>query len=359
MRYIGNKRKLIPFIAEGLEELGIDGVSACDPFAGTASVARFLKRRGYAVASADIMSFSFTLQWAYVVVDELPRFERLRGIGSEDGDRLIATVEHLNRLEPRPGYVHEHFCPDGRAGSEHDRRYFTPGNAARIDAVRGRIERWRQDGLLNDDEFHVLLTTLIEAADRVANTTGVYAAYVKSWQPNAMKPLRLRPPRLTTGTGLECRAYRADAVDVMRRLEPFDLLYLDPPYNTRQYAGYYHIPEIIAEGWFDEVPVLRGKTGLPEDEEKRSDWSRRNRCEAAFTELVATAPCRHILMSYNSEGIISEECIEGVLRGRGIADSYRRLEKPYKRYRSDRERPGRRYSGDRVTERLYYVRLQD
>lgn len=355
MRYIGNKRKLIPFIRRGLEELGIDGETACDPFAGTASVARFLKANGYAVTTGDIMSFSFVLQWAYVVVDEVPRFAALHDYVDLGREPLTGVLHHLNALAPERGFVYEHFSPDGGSGSEHDRRYFTPANAGRIDAVRRQIHSWESDGLLNADERNVLLCALLEAADRVANTTGVYAAYVKSWQPNAVRPLRLTAPRLITGTGRRCRAHRIDAIDLLLDHEPFDLLYLDPPYNTRQYAGYYHIPEIIAEGWFDEAPALRGKTGLPEDGGKRSDWSRRRRCEEAFEQLVAAAPCRHILMSYNSEGIISERCIERVFKERGRTATFRRLEMPYKRYRSDSDGAGRRYKSDRVTERLYYV----
>lgn len=357
MRYIGNKSKLIPFIRRAMRELHIDGNSACDPFAGTASVARFLKRQGYSVTTSDIMSFSFALQWAYVVVDRLPNFTDLADSIDLAGDPLLATLEYLTRIEPNHGFIYQHFCPDGHATTEHQRRYFTPENAARIDAARRQIHDWRCQDRLADDEYYILLAALIEAADRVANTTGVYAAYVKSWQSNAVKPLRLRPPHLVTGTGLACRAHQRDATAVVAQLPPFELLYLDPPYNTRQYAGYYHIPEIIAEGWFHATPTLRGKTGLPEDKAKRSDWSRRRRCEAAFESLVNAADCRHILMSYNSEGIIGEACIERVLRQRGIADTFRKLRQPYKRYRSDRDSVSRRYKGDEVTEHLYYVRL--
>ncbi len=357
MRYIGNKSKLIPFIRKALGELHIEGRTACDPFAGTAVVASFLKQHGYAVTTSDIMSFSLALQWAYVVIDQPPRFDALADTVDLADDPLARTIKYLNREKPREGFIYEHFCPEGNAGSEHERRYFTPENAAKIDAVRRRIHEWRELGQLDDGEYYVLLTALIEAADRVANTTGVYAAYVKSWQSNALKPLRLRPPRLITGTGLACRAHQRDAIEVVGGLGAFDLLYLDPPYNTRQYAGYYHIPEIITEGWYEDAPSLRGKTGLPEDQAKRSDWSRRRHCEAAFDQLVNAADCRHILMSYNSEGIISEDYIENVLRQRGIADSYRKLQQPYKRYRSDRDSESRRYKGDRVTEHLYYVRL--
>ena len=355
VRYIGNKQKLIPFIRDALAELRIKGSTACDPFAGTASVARFLKTHGFSVTSGDILAFSHALQWAYVVVDQPPRFAGLASVVEIDGDPLAAVLDHLNSREGEPGFIYEHFSPDGAAGAEHDRRYFTPENAARIDALRGRIHEWTTAGRINDDERFILLATLLEAADRIANTTGVYAAYVKSWQPNATRPLHLRPPRLATGTGRACRAFRCDALELVSGLEPFDLLYLDPPYNTRQYVGYYHIPEIIAEGWFLQTPTLRGKTGLPEDGNKRSDWSRRRHCETIFEQLVDAARCRHILMSYNSEGIIAEDCIERVLRERGLSRTYRRFEKPYKRYRSDRDSESRRYKCDHVTEHLYYV----
>ncbi len=355
MRYIGNKSKLIPFIGSVLDRLSLNGRTACDPFAGTAAVARFLKTRGFQVASADIMSYSYALQWAYVVVDRPPEFPELRDLIAVEPDPLAAVMHRLNELPPEPDFIFEQFSPEGAEGARHDRRYFTPENAARIDTVRRQIWDWRQEGRLSDDEHFVLLAALIEAADRVANTTGVYAAYVKSWQPNALRPLQLTASPLVAQTGRNCRAYQCDALELVRGLPTFDLLYLDPPYNTRQYIGYYHIPEIIAEGWFDRRPQLRGKTGLPEDEHKRSDWSRRGRCELAFRQLVASAPCRHILMSYNSEGIIPEECIESTLRQRGKPGTYQRLQRLYKRYRSDRDSSTRRYKGDRVTERLYYV----
>src|SRR5690606_6181763 len=102
-----------------------------------------------------------------------------------------------------------HFTPAGEVGREHGRMYFTPENAARIDAARETIQAWRTTGMIGDDAFYVLLAALIEAADAVANTAGVYAACIKSWQPNALRPLRLRTPRIVAGNG--CRAFRRDA----------------------------------------------------------------------------------------------------------------------------------------------------
>src|SRR5690606_18909328 len=310
MRYIGNKTRLLDFIRDVLSRRGIRGGVAVDPFTGTASVARALKRRGFRVIAADIMEYAYIFGRAYVEVSAEPDFSRLAPELDGAPPTLGGVVAHLNRLPPDPGFLHEQFSPEGAGGAVHGRRYFTPENAARIDAVRATLHRWREAALLDDDGYHVLLASLLEAADRVANTTGVYAAFVKSWQPNALRPLTLEPPRLLPGNG--CRAVRCDALELARDLPPFELLYLDPPYNTRQYPGYYHIPELIATGWFDARHTLRGKTGLPPDADKRSDWARRARCEEAFATLVATAPWRRLVMSYNTEGIIPASTIERV-----------------------------------------------
>ncbi len=353
MRYIGNKTKLLEFIAETLQRRGITGGTAVDPFCGTASVSAELKRRGFRVVASDIMEYAYVLAHACVQVAEPPRFPQLQQeLGSGD-DSLSTVISFLNTIAPAGDFLHEHYTPDGLAGRAHGRMYFTPDNGARIDAIRHQLTTWRAQGLLDDNAWYVLLAALLEAADRVANTTGVYAAFVKSWQPNATRPLELRPPALVPGKG--CHARRINALTLVAELEPFDLLYLDPPYNARQYAGYYHIPELIARGWSADTRT-RGKTGLIDDRDKRSDWSRRQRCEEVFERLVATARWRHLVMSYNAEGIIPESTIERVLRAHGRGRTYKRYPITYKRYRSDADSETRRYRGDSVTEHLYCVK---
>lgn len=349
MRYIGNKQKLLPFIGSALDALGLKGGTACDPFAGTAAVSRFLKTRGFTVVCGDLMDYSYALQRALVETDAPPRFDGLPEIAAGARSPLDAVLRHLNSLRSRPGAVTRNFTPAGPAR----RMYFTAANGARIDAVRDTILEWSRAGRITDDERFVLLAALLEAADRVANTTGVYAAFVKSWQPNARRPLRLVPPPLVTGTGRPGRAHRADALDLAANAGTFDLLYLDPPYNTRQYVSYYHIPELLAgDGPF---PTLRGKTGLIPADGKRSAWCRRGRCEVELETLVAVARCRHILLSYNHEGIIPEAAIERIFRAHGRRSTYRVLRRPYKRYRSDQDGQNRMYRGDVVMEGLYYV----
>jgi adenine-specific DNA-methyltransferase len=358
VRYIGNKTRLLEFITEALVQRGIHSQAdaaplAVDPFCGTASVASELKRRGFRVIAADIMEYAHVFAHAYVQVSTDPDFSRLAD-HLHLPDASVATIAgHANQLPSRPGFVHDHYSPAGREGGEHGRMYFTPGNAARIDSVRGAIHDWRTSGWIDDDATFTLLAALLEAADRVANTTGVYAAFVKSWQPNATRPLVLRPPELVAGNGSVAR--RADALRATTEAGPFHLLYLDPPYNNRQYAGYYHVPEIIARGWFDGPVHTRGKTGLIDDQDKRSDWSRRQRCEIVFEQLVSLTEWKHLVMSYNAEGIIPESVIERVLRENGRTSTYEKKSLTYRRYRSDADRENRRYRGDTVREYLYCV----
>ncbi len=351
VRYIGNKTRLLDFIEDVLKQRGITPGSAVDPFSGTASVGAALKGWGFRVVASDVMEYAYVFAGAYIAATGVPDLSGLAGIGRRR-TTLKNVIAHLNALPPHPDFVHEHFSPDGVDGQRHGRMYFTPANAARIDAIRGTLERWRVEGRINTDAFHILLAALIEAADRVANTTGVYAAFVKSWQPNARRSIELREVRPIPGTGSQ--AIRGDALALVSEMETFDVLYLDPPYNTRQYPGYYHVPELIAMGWFDGEPLLRGKTGLMPDAEKRSAWSKRRKCEDAFEQLVASAKCRRIVMSYNSEGIIPEATIARVLKTYGRASTYKKYTRAYKRYRADAD-ARRKYSATTVKECLYCV----
>ena len=383
MRYIGNKTKLLPFLTSAIARLGIPSGVAHDAFAGTAAVGRALKSAGWAVHSSDLMTYSYVMQRAYVVASSVDSFDELakadpairclfaerglapfhrsiigaeRGIALESTDvaaaRLTAVAEYLaTGVAPSDGFFARNFGPAG------GRMYFTDENVRRIDAARTTLHDWRRRGLLADDTFYILLAAVIEGADRIANTAGVYAAYIKQWQPNALRPLAVvaEPP---IGTVARCVAHQADAAQVAETLGPIDLLYVDPPYNTRQYAGYYHVPELLARGWFEDEVKLRGKTGLISDAEQRSVWcSRRDAPDALRGLLAATGAC-HVLVSYNTEGVIGDKALRSILADAAIDGRVKRFTRRYKRYRADSDREGRRYKGDEVRELLYYARMR-
>jgi adenine-specific DNA-methyltransferase len=335
VRYIGNKTKLLAFIEEFLRSRRLTRGRALDAFAGTAAVASHLKSVGFDVVGCDIMTYSYVLQQAYVVADAYP-------------PTLPDLFTALEAVPPQESFITQHY-------SDPARMYFTRENATRIDAVRHTIHEWRAAGRLTDTEYYILLAALIEGADQVANTTGVYAAYLKTWQPNALKPLRLTPPTLHTNSGRQCQAHQGDINQLLADLGEFDLLYLDPPYNTRQYGGYYHVPELLARGWFDDdPPIIRGKTGLIDTTTQQSQWSIRHDCVDALDDLLTRAHATHVVLSYNNEGLIPEADIARLFKHHGRRATYHRVERDYARYRAD----SRTYVANRTTEYLYYVKLR-
>lgn len=362
MRYIGNKTKLLPFLRSAIARLGIAPGTVHDAFAGTAAVGRALKADGWRVYTSDLMTYSYVMQRAYVVASRVGSFDRLTATDAtlrravrarrSGTERIAAVATHLTSgVEPIDGFLSTNFAPAG------GRMYFTDENARRIDAARTTLHEWHAAGLVNDDAYYLLLAAIIEGADRVANTAGVYAAYIKQWQPNALRPfvVTAEPP---VSSGRRCIAHRADATEVARGCGPIDLLYIDPPYNTRQYAGYYHVPELIARGWFDGDVALRGKTGLIGDADQRSAWCSRREAPGALRALLGATGARHVLVSYNSEGVIGDSELKAILQEAAVDGRVRRFSRRYKRYRADSDREGRRYKGDEVRELLYHARLR-
>jgi adenine-specific DNA-methyltransferase len=344
MRYIGNKTRLLPFILRVLEGAGIKVGSAHDAFAGTASVSRALKSVGWRVHSSDLLMSSYVFQRAYVVAE------------CADGD-IEERARELSELEPRAGFISRHFSPRTAEGETAGRMYFTPENAGRIDAAREELERWRAGGSISEDGYYILLAAIIEGADRVANTAGVYASYMKRWQPNATRAFEVVADKPVRGAQ-PATADLMDATEAARRLGEVDLLYVDPPYNSRQYVAYYHIPEILARGWSEFPPTIRGKVGLLAGEDGRSQWSHGRLVKQLFFGLLGATGARHAMISFNSEGHLSPGAMYRLLVEAAADGQVDHFSQPYRRYRADSERQGRHYHREVAREHLYLIRLR-
>ncbi|MEZ0230486.1 MAG: DNA adenine methylase, partial [Planctomycetota bacterium] len=193
---------------------------------------------------------------------------------------------------------------------------------------------------------------LIDAVDRSANISGTYGAFLKTWQTNAKNPLVLRAPQIVPGAG--SKVFCADANKLVDEVD-CSVLYLDPPYNRRQYAKNYHVLEVVAElaSVTDEEAyekTIYGTTGLRDFADRKSAYcmgsvrGRTSPCEVAFTELLANARAEHILISYNEEGILSRDTLARILASTcpGFDMNEGLVEVSYKRFRSDKDEGARR-----------------
>jgi adenine-specific DNA-methyltransferase len=354
MRYLGNKENLLNFIDTVLSMHGVTSTRTrplclCDPFTGTTSVARHLKRQEWQVVTGDLMAYSYAFQHAYIGVNDAPAFAALLDAGVLDPKinltvPLYRVLAHLNNLQGVKDFFYWNYSPDGDAG----RRYFTAANALRIDAVRQAINWWSEMGWLTEAERNVLIAALIEAVSRVANVAGTYAAYLKRWDPRAHKPLMLSAPQLVHSVH-DHSINIADAADLVPS-RSCDLLYVDPPYNTRQYSTSYHILETLALG---DEPEIKGVAGLRAVAGQRSPYCRTGQAEQALDTLVKEAKARWLLMSYSSEGLIPHDRVVDILSQRGTVEIYAC---EYRRFRSDSDGDNRRYkSNGPIHEMLYWV----
>jgi len=196
----------------------------------------------------------------------------------------------------------------------------------------------KESNIICEDEFYFLLTSLIEAIPYVANISGTYAAYLKNWDPRAFKSIELKVP-IIPESKRDNRAFKEDANILIKRIYS-DILYLDPPYNARQYASNYFLLELIAEGWFNgQKPKIYGKTGMRDYEKQKN--------------LIKNAKTKFIFLSYNDEGLMSEDEIIDILSSRGEVKIFK---KPYRRYRSINQDESDKKI---VFETLYFAKVYD
>jgi adenine-specific DNA-methyltransferase len=293
IKYLGSKRTLAPRIAAIVRSLP-DVRRVCDLFAGTTRIGQALKASGLWVQSNDLATYSEIFGRTYIATDA-------RGVDRESISRLLTE---LMALPPVWGYITRTFCEESR--------YFQPFNGAKMDAIRTGI-----DALAGGEtERAILLTALIEAADRVDSTTGLQMAYLKEWSARSYNPLELRVPDLLPGTGT---VTRMDANALARDLDDIDLVYIDPPYNQHSYFSNYHIWETFVRN--DAPPAYGIAKKRLDCKTEKSAYNSRKQAFATFADLLGAIRASYLLVSFNSEGYFTHAEITAMLAERGYVAS--------------------------------------
>jgi adenine-specific DNA-methyltransferase len=278
IKYLGSKRRLVPSLAALAVASGAR--TALDLFCGTTRVSQAFKGLGLEVTAVDSARCAHTLARCYVATDPYsdPTFRA----------EVARAVD----------------CTESR--------FFRPENGARIDAVRSVIEAEYAGTPL----WPVLLTSLLEAADRVDSTTGLQMAYLKQWAARAGRPLSLRVPDLLPGPG---RAVRGDACNLVGTgaLPDVDLAYLDPPYNQHRYDSNYHVWEtLVAWDAPDHYGVACKRAEL-RDPATRSAFNGRRTMPVALAEVVTKVAADVMVLSYNNESWLTFDELYDVCADRG------------------------------------------
>ncbi|MGB5942573.1 MAG: DNA adenine methylase [Leeuwenhoekiella sp.] len=311
MNYIGSKHKLSGWLLENVQSVCGRDLSDnvfCDLFAGTGAVGRTFKPLVKEVIANDLEYYSYVLNQNY--------------IGNHKPINASAYFEKLNRLPSRRGFVFQNYSEGGNAG----RLYFSKENGLKIDAARQQIARWKESGKMDDTLYFHLLASLLEAADKVANTASVYGAYLKKIKKSAQKTLKILPAKFDI-TQNPHQVYNADSNQLIENISG-DILYLDPPYNARQYGANYHLLNTIAK---KDTFVPKGKTGLRDY--GKSAYCSKVEVAKVFEKLIASAKFKYVFLSYNNEGLMPKQQVSEILQKYGRYDL---VTKDYQRFKADK-----------------------
>jgi len=325
-RYLGNKYKLLGFIEDVVKEK-CDNVNIfCDIFAGTGVVAERFNKKNVKIIANDFLASNF-----------IP-LKTFLGISDLNFNKIEHKIRLLNELNIKnDNYFSENF----------GNTYFTLENAKKIGAIREMIN----DLSDNENEKLVLITSLLYAVDKVANTVGHYDAFRQKL--DTIQPLQLLIPDFEPGNNINNEIYKEDANQLIKKIK-CDVLYIDPPYNSRQYSDAYHLLENLTM-W--EKPVLYGKAKKMNRSHIKSNYCLQSAAKS-LSDLIDCANCRHILLSYNNTGKskdgrsnarISDELIINILKTRGEVGIF---ERDYKAFTTGKSNTVGH------TERIFYCKVE-
>ncbi|MFT5835469.1 MAG: adenine-specific DNA-methyltransferase [Sulfurimonas sp.] len=273
-RYLGNKNRILNFIDEIIKAEVGEFDSLCDIFSGTGVVGEYFNAKNKKIISNDILYNNYVSLNAFLNPE------------SFNEAKLLKMIDEFNKLEvDESNYFSDNFGD----------KYFSMKIAKKIGYIRENIRDLFVNNDINLKEKNILTTSLMYSVDRIANTVGHYDAYIKKdirEQAFVMKMLDLSKDENTNN-----EVHNTDANLLIRDIE-CDVLYLDPPYNSRQYCDAYHLLENLSL-W--NKPEVFGVAKKFDRSKIKSEYSLKSAAES-FDDLIINAKCKYILLSYNNMG---------------------------------------------------------
>lgn len=337
-RYIGSKNKIIDEIVGRIAEIAPFKGHVVDLMCGTAAVSLALRNAGYRVTAVDLMTYSYHHARVALLLKGEPEFLGVRSLIKKyapSDEMLLFTksnyvrvIESLNNIPAKKGYFWKEFSVDGAPkNSDRPRNYFSPENAKKIDAVRACIKNLRVKKQLTGLEHSLLLHDLIMSANDVANIAGTYGHFLSRLVGRAKQPFIMKGSNLQVSENSEGHeAIRGYAEDVARKLS-CDVCYIDPPYMKRQYAANYHILETLAR---EDAPEAIGLSGLRPWRDQYSNFCTKTKITESFRQIISGMKCRHFLISYSEDGLLSSEKLVDILKEFGSVEVWSFWNKRFK-----------------------------
>lgn len=336
--YIGNKRKLLPFIDQGVQKvrdlLGGRRLKSFDGFSGTGCISRLLKMNSYELHSNDLEAYAKVLADCWI-----PDRSKV------DMKSISSAVAEADAQPLKKGFISRTYAPvDDRSIKAGERVYYTTRNAQYLDAVR----EWAFSQCPVEMRPFVLGPLMVEASIHT-NTSGIFRGFHKGDdgigkfggrhsagnESRITQDIHVFVPTLVDAD-CDFHSTQLDVEDAAGRLSDLDLAYYDPPYNQHSYAANYFMLNILASK-DDPETVEDSVTGIVKNW-NRSEWNSRKTAGSALERLIAATNAKYVLLSYNNEGIIPLNEFSSILERHGKVE---RMEQVYDTYRGSRNFHGR------------------
>lgn len=315
-RYLGNKFGLTNFIKKVITNNCSEINSVCDIFSGTGAVSDIFKDKK--IITNDLLYVNYLSNYAWFSSDKY------------DKEKIIKQIYEYNKIVVNEeNYVSENFA----------NTFFSKANCQKIGFIRQDIENKYLNKEINYKEYSILITALIYAMDKIANTVGHYDAFRKNTI--FKKELVLGVVLPDDNLNINNTCFNEDANKLVKKIS-CDLLYLDPPYNSRQYSDAYHILENIAK--WEKLPVY-GTARKMERANIKSKYCLKN-AGLELEDLIKNTKAKYILLSYNDMGKkgnarsnakISDDEIIRILSNKGELKIFEEAYKSFTTGKSNRE----------------------
>lgn len=311
LNYIGSKFQLLSWLDEHIRKFTgferFDNLKVADLFSGTGIVSYHFRSYNSEIIANDVELYSSIISHAFA-----------RSVYTDKCKIFLETTKGKTI-----GFITKNYSPYENC----ERKFFEASNAMAIDYARKTLEETRTS--FNDDEYNFLLASIIVSADAVSNVPAVYGCYLKEFKAKAKKAFVLKPIHTNTIPGHPNSIIHN--IDVLSLKVQADIVYLDPPYNERQYSKNYFPLGVLAlsPSKQDTLLPLKGKTGIPE-ECFISTFCQKD-AEKAIEKLFSNLKAKYVFLSYNSEGIVPLEKLIEIGKTYGNVEVFNR---EYKRFKS-------------------------
>ncbi|MDR0567612.1 MAG: DNA adenine methylase [Spirochaetaceae bacterium] len=313
--YIGNKRSLLRFIAEGIrlvqKRLNKNKLDIFDVFSGSGIVARHFKQYANTLLVNDLEKYAKITNECYLSNKSDLDMPLLQAVYAD-------LISEINRKPLTSGIIAELYAPKNDADIQrNERAFYTRRNAMYIDTMRNLIEK------VDQKYKNYFLAPLLSEASIHSNTPGVFKGFYKNKKNGAGQFGGSNQDALTRITGavilpfpvfsnFTCgyTVYSGDANTVIYEAPEVDVAYLDPPYNQHPYGSNYFMLNVIAENKYPEK--ISPVSGIPENW-NRSAYNSKQKAYHTIAELVENIKAKYVLISFNSEGFISFEEMKTML----------------------------------------------